>query len=210
MRGASAVVVGGGLAGLSAALVLVDAGATVTLLEGRPRLGGATWSFQRNGHWFDNGQHVFLRCCTEYQAFLRRIGSDGDVRLQERLALPVVAPGGRTSWLRRDPLPAPLHLARSVLGYRHLPVADRLRFGRAALKLRGLDLDDPALDEETFADFLGRHGQRPAAIERLWDLICTPTVNLHAGEASLTLAAMVFQIGLLTDGPASDLSLIHI
>jgi squalene-associated FAD-dependent desaturase len=205
VKGTTAVVVGGGLAGLSAALELADAGASVTLLERRPRLGGATWSFQRNGHWFDNGQHVFLRCCTEYQAFLRRIGSDGDIRLQQRLSLPVVAPGGRTAWLRRDPLPAPLHLTRSVLGFRHLSVGDRLRFGRAALKLRGLDLDDPALDETTFADFLRRHGQRQEAIERLWNLICVPTVNLPAEEASLTLAAMVFQVGLLTDGPASDI-----
>ena len=58
------VVVGGGLAGVSAALTLADAGAEVTLLERRQRLGGLTWSFQRNGLSFDNGQHVYLRCCT--------------------------------------------------------------------------------------------------------------------------------------------------
>jgi hydroxysqualene dehydroxylase len=199
------VVVGGGLAGLSAALTLVDAGASVTLLESRGRLGGATWSFRRRGLWFDNGQHVFLRCCTAYRAFLERIGAGDAVRLQERLELPVLAPDASVAWLRRNRLPAPLHLAGSLARYRHLPLTDRLRLGRALLPLRRADLADPSLDAETFADFLRAHGQRTAAVERLWDLICVPTVNLPAAEASLSLAAMVFQIGLLTDKDAGDI-----
>jgi len=64
------VVVGGGLAGISAALACADAGAGVTLLEKRSRLGGLTWSFTHDGLQVDNGQHVFLRCCTAYLDFL--------------------------------------------------------------------------------------------------------------------------------------------
>ena len=67
-------VVGGGLAGMAAALAAADGGARVTLLEARRRLGGATFSFQREGLWVDNGQHVFLRCCTAYRGFL--VGSE--------------------------------------------------------------------------------------------------------------------------------------
>lgn len=199
------VVVGGGLAGLSAALELADGGAAVTLLERRPRLGGATWSFQRRGLWFDNGQHVFLRCCTAYIGFLERIGATSFVHLQDRLDVPVAAPGRRTARLRRGHLPAPLHLAQSLARYHHLPVADRARIGRAALALRRIDLTDPALDQTTFAEFLRRRGQHPAAIERLWDVICTPTVNLRAADASLLLAATVFKIGLLTEASAGDI-----
>jgi squalene-associated FAD-dependent desaturase len=199
------VVVGGGLAGLSAALTLADAGASVTLLESRSRLGGATWSFNRRGLWFDNGQHVFLRCCTAYRAFLERIGAAGSVVLQERLELPVLAPASNVAWLRRNRLPAPLHLAGSLTRYHPLPLADRLRLGRALLPLRRADLADPSLDQLTFADFLRSHGQRTAAVEKLWDLICVPTVNLPAAEASLALAATVFQIGLLTDAAAGDI-----
>src|SRR5207249_6928049 len=89
------VVVGGGLAGISAALECAEAGAAVTLLEARPRLGGATFSIQRDGLWLDNGQHVFLRCCTAYRDFLARIGVEEDVVLQDRLSIPLVRPGGR-------------------------------------------------------------------------------------------------------------------
>ncbi len=199
------VVVGGGLAGLSAALELTDAGLPVTLLESRSRLGGATWSFRRNGLWFDNGQHVFLRCCTAYRSFLDRIGAAGSVHLQDRMELPVLAPGRGVAVLRRNRLPAPLHLAGSLLRYRHLSLSDRMRLGRALVPLRRADLDDPALDERTFAEFLGAHGQRRPAVERLWDLICVPTVNLPAADASLSLAATVFQIGLLSDAAAGDI-----
>ena len=86
------VVIGGGLAGMAAALDCADRGARVILLEGRSRLGGLTWSFQHNGLSVDNGQHVFLRCCTEYLSFLARIGASGDVELPGRLDVPVVAP----------------------------------------------------------------------------------------------------------------------
>ncbi len=199
------VVVGGGLAGLSAALDLVDAGASVTLLERKARLGGATWSFRRHGLWFDNGQHVFLRCCTAYRTFLERIEAASKVHVQERLDLPVVAPGRKPARLRSNGLPAPLHLGASLGRYHFLSLADRLRLGRALLPLRRADLTNPALDTQTFGAFLRAHGQRTAAIERLWDLICVPTVNLPADEASLTLAATVFQIGLLTEARASDI-----
>ena len=84
------IVVGGGLAGLAAALCAAEAGMKVTLLERRHRLGGATWSFERNGIWYDNGQHVFLRCFESYLWFLERIGSAHKVFLQSRLDVPVL------------------------------------------------------------------------------------------------------------------------
>lgn len=198
-------VVGGGLAGMAAALACADAGARVTLVERRRRLGGATWSFNHNGLTFDNGQHVFLRCCAAYRAFLGRLGVADRVRLQSRLDVPVLAPGGRAARLRRNGLPAPLHLGGSLLAYRHLPLADRLRLLPAAVALRKVSLDDPATDRQTFGDWLTRHRQSPRAQRALWDLICRPTVNVTADEASLTLAAMVFQTGLLTDASAADI-----
>jgi squalene-associated FAD-dependent desaturase len=198
-------VVGGGLAGLSAALACVDRGATVTVLEGRPRLGGATWSFEHRGAWYDNGQHVFLRCCTEYRAFLDRIGATDNVVLQERLRIPVVQPGGQTAVLTRSDRRAPFHLAASLLRYPYLSRVERARAVFAALALRRLDPDDRVLDERSFGDWLADHGQHDRAMDALWNLIALPTLNLPARQASLALAAMVFRTGLLDDAGAADI-----
>jgi len=199
-----AVVVGGGLAGITAALDLADAGAEVTLLEVRTRLGGAAYSFEREGLEIDNGQHVFLRCCTEYRALLRRLGVEGSTALQERLSIPVLAPGGRRGTIARTALPSPLHLARSLLSYPFLTTGERVRAASTARALSKLDLDDPSLDERSFGDWLSSRGESGAAIESLWNLIALPTVNLPAERASLAMAVKVFQTGLLERADAGD------
>lgn len=199
------VVVGGGLAGLSAAVALSDAGAHVTLLERAPRLGGATWSFTRDGRSYDNGQHVFMRCCTEYLAFLDRIGSRGDVTLQERMTVPVHRPGGPNATLRRVGLPTPLHLAPSLSRYRHLSPTERLGAVRASLALKRLDLSDASLDEQAFGDWLADHGVAARSLPALWDLVIRATVNLPSREASLLLAAKVFKTGLLDRNDGADI-----
>ncbi|GAA3209871.1 hydroxysqualene dehydroxylase HpnE [Streptomyces sp. XM83C] len=207
--GRDAVVVGGGLAGVTAALALADAGVRVTLLEGRPRLGGLAFSFRRGDLTVDNGQHVYLRCCTAYRWFLDRIDATGLAPLQNRLDVPVVdagkPEGRRLGRLRRDALPVPLHLGRSLATYPHLSLAERARVGRAALALQGLDLTDPALDEQDFGSWLAAHGQSARAVEALWDLVGVATLNAVAGDSSLALAAMVFKTGLLSDPGAADI-----
>ncbi len=208
MTGRHVAVLGGGLAGLAAALECADLGARVTLLERQRRLGGLTWSFERNGVWMDNGQHVYLACCDAYLGFLDRIGAAGDVQPARALDIPVVAAGPTgpvTGRLRRRDLPVPLHLAGSLLRFPHLGLVDRLRLGQALSGLGRLDLDDPSLDRITFGDWLLRHGQSQAAIEWVWDLITVPTVNLPAREASLAVAAMVFKTGILGDRAAVDM-----
>ncbi|MFE8014513.1 hydroxysqualene dehydroxylase HpnE [Streptomyces antibioticus] len=212
--GRTAVVVGGGLAGVTAALALADAGVRVTLLEGRPRLGGLAFSFRRGELTVDNGQHVYLRCCTAYRWFLDRIEGSALAPLQPRLDVPVVdvdrPEGRRLGRLRRDPLPVPLHLGRGLAAYPHLSLADRARVGRAALALKALDLTDPALDDQDFGSWLTAHGQSARAVEALWDLVGVATLNAVAGDSSLALAAMVFKTGLLSDPGAADIGWAHV
>lgn len=205
MRAPHVAIVGGGLAGLSAAVACVDAGARVSLFESRLRLGGATWSTRHRGLEVDNGQHVFLRCCTEYRAFLDRIGASDRVVLQSRLAIPVGAPDGRRAWIRRHPFPVPAHLAPTLLRFPWLPLAGRVRAGLTARRIGALDLADPELDAQRFGDWLSAQGESAAAIDGFWDLFVRPTVNLPAREASLALAAKVFQTGMLTRPDGADL-----
>ncbi|MFG2755923.1 hydroxysqualene dehydroxylase HpnE [Streptomyces wuyuanensis] len=204
-----AVVVGGGLAGVTAALRLADAGLRVTLLENRPRLGGLAFSFRRGELTVDNGQHVYLRCCTAYRWFLDRVDGAGLAPIQPRLDVPVLdvahPKGPRLGRLRRTALPVPLHLAASLAGYPHLSLAERAAVGRAAFALKGLDPADPALDGIDFATWLRRHGQSARAVEALWDLVGVATLNATAPNASMALAAMVFKTGLLSDPGAADI-----
>jgi squalene-associated FAD-dependent desaturase len=202
----SVAVIGGGLAGITAALRCRDAGADVTLYEARPKLGGLTHSFRRGDLDVDNGQHVFLRCCTAYRDLLGRLGVTDQVTLQDRLDIPVRAPGlTGTARLRRNSLPAPMHLGGSLLRYPLLDTAQRLRFVRAALAMRRLDRTDPAVDARSFGDWLAEHKQDRATIDAMWDLVGIATLNAAADQASLALAAMVFQVGLLTDPGAADI-----
>src|SRR5450755_2117911 len=72
------VVVGGGLAGMAAAVALDAVGVNVTLLESRKSLGGRAGSFEdpQTGEELDNCQHVLLGCCTNLLDFYRRIGAE--------------------------------------------------------------------------------------------------------------------------------------
>ncbi|MEV7085058.1 hydroxysqualene dehydroxylase HpnE [Streptomyces sp. NPDC093085] len=203
-----AVVIGGGLAGTTAALRLADSGVRVTLLEGRPRLGGLAFSFHRGGLTVDNGQHVYLRCCTAYRWLLDRIDGAALAPLQDRLDVPVLDVGGerpRLGRIRRTALPVPLHLAPGLARYPHLSLAERASVVRAALALQRLDLTDPALDTVDFATWLRRHGQSARTVEALWDLVGVATLNATAQDASLALAAMVFRTGLLSEPGAADI-----
>ena len=197
------VVVGGGVAGIVAALDCAASGAAVTLVEVRPRLGGAAYSVVRDELSLDNGQHVFLRCCTAYRELLATLGSEALVELQPRLDIPVLAPGRPTVRLRRSGARPPLHLAGALLRYSHLSLHERISAGRAALAL-GRQAPD---DTRTLGDWLTDHGQSPRAIAALWDLIALPTLNLRAEEASLALGAFVFQRGLLADADSGDVGL---
>ena len=88
-------VIGGGLAGITAAIALAEAGAAVTLLEARPRLGGATCSFTRDGLVVDTGQHIFLGCCSAYRGLLDRLGMTAQAPIQDRFDVTVLAPAAQ-------------------------------------------------------------------------------------------------------------------
>jgi squalene-associated FAD-dependent desaturase len=204
------VVVGGGLAGITAAIALRESGADVTLLEARPRLGGATCSFTRDGLVVDNGQHVFLRCCSAYRGLLARLGMTGAVRLQDRFDVTVLRPGPAAAQpsgarLRRTNLPGPLHMGLALSGYSLLSLPERLRVARAALAMKRLDPADPALDRQRLGDWLGGHGQSERSRRALWDLFTVSALNVAGDDANLALAATVVKTALLGTRDAADI-----
>jgi squalene-associated FAD-dependent desaturase len=203
-------VIGGGLAGITAAIELREAGIGVTLLEARPRLGGATASFSRGDLMIDTGQHVFLRCCTSYAELLARLGMTGSVTIQDRFDVTVLSPRspGTRARLRRSGLPglpAPLHLGASLAGYRFLSLPERLRVARAALALRWIDPAEPGLDAHRLGDWLAARGQDERARRKLWDLFIVSSLNIDGDEASVPLAATVLKTALLSGNSAADI-----
>jgi squalene-associated FAD-dependent desaturase len=193
-------VVGGGLAGLAAALELSREGHSVVLAEARPTLGGAVQTLpERDGDPSpppDNGQHVALGCCTEYLGFIETIGQAASLR-RLRLGLPVVAESGRVATIRPGLV--------GLLRYGHLSLGERLAVGRVARSLAKLDAAEH--DDETFGSLLRRLGQSQNGIDRFWDVFIRPALNLPADEVSAAPGIFTVQTALLAGGGASDLLL---
>ena len=199
MAASRVAIVGGGLAGLSAALALKERGHEVELFERTRLLGGRATSFTVDGHEVDNGQHVFLACCTEFITFVQRVGMASNLHLQERFDVLVIGKDVR-SRLRAANLPAPLHLAWSLLRYAPLTFVARIGIARALL---GLRKNVAELPDETFARWLQRNGQGASEIRAFWDPFLVPALNVPLEIMSLRDGAFVLQTAFLSDAGAA-------
>ena len=194
-------VVGGGLAGLSAAMELKDAGCHVELFERSRLLGGRATSFEVDGHVVDNGQHVYLACCTEFVRFVRRAGMEHALHLQPRFDVAVYSKDGTRSDLRAANLPAPFHLFASFAGYKHLPLAGKLQIVRALLSLRLRPKS--AREDLSFAQWLRMHGQGAQTIRSFWDPFMVPALNAPLERMNAAEAAFVISTAFLRDRGAA-------
>jgi hydroxysqualene dehydroxylase len=193
-----AAVVGGGLAGLAAALELADAGHDVTLYEARPTLGGAVQTLpEREGDPSpppDNGQHIALGCFTEYLSFLDRIGESGSY-VRRPLVLPVVAEDGKRAKVKPS--------LAALMSYAHVPLRDRLRIPLVTARCRTAR----AKPTETFGALLRRLGASDAAVERFWDVFMRPALNLRCDEVDANAGLFTVRTALLGPRGNSDLVL---
>ncbi len=199
------VVVGGGFAGLAAAVRLAGAGARVVLLERRGVLGGRAYSFvdPESGAVVDNGQHLFMRCYTETLALLRTLGTADRIAFQPRLAVDFVGPGGWQGRLDCPRLPPPLGLLVGLGRLPGLSWSDRLRMLRVGAAAAAAP--EAALEPLTVDAWLAGLGQPAAARRLFWEPLTLAALNDLPQVASARWLVAVLRRAFLGGRGASDL-----
>ena len=203
--GKTAIVVGGGVAGMSAACALAEAGLRVKLVERRGYLGGRASSYRHPGvdEVIDNCQHVLFGCCTNLIGFYQRIGVAERIRWTSTMTM--IEPGGRRTPLKSSPwLPAPLHGLPSLLAAKALTRDDKMALAQAFRKLmQPVPQDSP----ETLGAWLKRNGQTPGAIDRFWRLVIASALNADVDGIALPYAAKVIRELFLNSAEAGSMGM---
>jgi len=215
--GAKVAVVGGGLAGLAAAVRLAEHGLQVELFEARPRLGGRAASFRDalSGELVDRCRHVSMGCCTALADLCRRTGLADCFQRHRRLHF--FGPDGtRCDFAAASWLPAPLHLLPGLLRLKYLRLKDRLGIARAMFRLAreasgltpGPTRPDPdSSDTTTIGTWLRAQGQSESAIGGFWSVVLRSALAETVDRASLAAARKVFVDGFLGSRRAYELEL---
>jgi zeta-carotene desaturase len=194
------VIVGGGLAGIAAAVRLAGTDHVPIVLETRKRLGGRATSLRdpRSGRTIDNCQHVLMGCCTNLIDLYDRLGVLESIEWHRRFYW--TAGGGEIDELAAGWLPAPLHLAGGLRRLRFLDRADRRTIAGAMWRLiRGGDRLRIAWQDRTFAAFLQECGATETAVARFWNPVIVSACNLDVGRVGAAFAMQVFQEGFLAN-----------
>jgi len=188
-----AAIIGGGFAGLSAAVKLSSHNFRVVVLESRPKLGGRATSYtdRFTNDEVDNGQHVIFGCYRETLRFLRTIGADKDVHIQDRLRVSYIDENSRPICFGCPDLLAPLHLIGGVLEWEELNFSEKLSALRMVGPLRRLRRcanskfpADLVREDETVHEWLIRFGQAQRLRELLWEPLALAALNQSARVAA--------------------------
>ncbi len=198
-------VVGGGYAGMAAAVELADAGLSVQVFEAAPELGGRARRITHRGLVLDNGLHIGIGAYSSLLALGRRVRPAGG-RPDDgwhRRPLDWQVHGGIR--MRAPRLPAPLHLAAALVGASGLQVGARLDALRLMLALRRSGYR--VAGDLTVGALLAQQRQRPAIVEALWAPLCIAALNTPVQQASAQVFASVLRDSLGAAREASDLLL---
>ena len=182
---------------MAAAVTLVSAGQSVTLIESRKRLGGRASSFvdQESGETVDNCQHVAMGCCTAFLEFCRTTGLSDQLRRERQLTF--LAPRHRPCTFTSAPLPAPFHLAPAFARIPYLSWSEKFAFGRAAAALAWSH--PKTLQGRNFLTWLQDHGQTERLIRRVWEVLLVSALSESMDRIDASYARKVLVDGFLTN-----------
>ncbi len=193
--------VGGGVAGIAAALRLAERGVRAMLLERSNRLGGRAGSFRDASidETIDNCQHVALGCCDQYLDLLAELGvADA---MQWTSAFHYIDKAGQTTTLPIPRWPSPFHGLPLLVRARFLPSVDRLTI---AIALSGLMVGAGAgWSGRSFSEWLRARRQSHRAIERFWTPIVVSACNARPEDCDAAAAFKVFRDGFLRSASAA-------
>jgi squalene-associated FAD-dependent desaturase len=197
-------VIGGGVAGMSAACALAEVGFVVRLVERRGYLGGRASSYLPPGvgEVIDNCQHVLFGCCTNLQGFYRRIDVLDKIRFTS--AMTMIEPGGQRSALGPSFLPAPLHGLPKLMSAKAFTWADKLALARA---FSALMRPVPQDLTESLGEWLRRHKQTQGALDRFWRLVIASALNAEIDEIAMPYAAKVIRELFMNSAVAGSMGL---
>lgn len=199
------LVIGGGLAGLSAAVALSGAGAKVTLLERKPYIGGRAYSYLHPA--LDDvidSQHVMLGCCTNLVDLCRLSGADKNIKWYDDITF--LEPGNppRRSVLGPGWMPAPGHTSMAFLRAPMLSLADKMKIAAGLMQfVRGV----PESDAEPFSEWLRRTGQSRNAVLHFWEPVIVGALNDSFERCSTRYAAQVFYESFLKNAGGGRLGI---
>lgn len=184
-------VIGGGWAGIAAAVELTVRGVPTTLFEAGRVLGGRARSISIDGRVLDNGQHILLGAYRDTLDLMRQVGADPD-ELFDRQPLRIIDNAGFELTLPH--LPTPLNVAWGLLAARGVGLGEKLRtaWWMDAIKRRGFRLSA----DTSVAQWLDSAGQTGALRRHLWEPLCLAALNTPAESASAQLFAYVLRDSL--------------
>ncbi|MEQ1526853.1 MAG: hydroxysqualene dehydroxylase HpnE, partial [Gallionella sp.] len=195
-------VIGGGYAGMAAAVALAQRGIAVTVFESAKQLGGRARGVTYNHTQLDNGQHLLLGCYHETLRLIKLIG--GNIE-QDFLRLPLQLELHRQFSLKAPRLPAPLHLLTALLSAQGLSFSQRFSAARFMLTMR---LKNFRLYQDiTVAQLLAVHRQEANLIFKLWEPLCIAALNTPTHKASGQVFLNVLRDSLSRSRTDSDMLL---